>query len=101
MNKILVLEQQQSIPHICNYKRIKTYYSEFSSMSMIQSLLSSESSSQSQVQSSKFKGQKVKDLDFPYSIVISPPHHPTVNFSGIFRGPTTKCYTFLETSHDP
>ena len=27
--------------------------------------------------------------------------HPTRNFSSTSRGPTTKCYTFLETSHDP
>ena len=30
-------------------------------------------------------------------------HHPpttTLNFSDTSRGPTTKCYTFLETSHD-
>ena len=25
----------------------------------------------------------------------------TINFSGTSRGPTIKCYTFLETSHDP
>ena len=30
-----------------------------------------------------------------------PPPHPTRNFSGTSRGHTTKCYTFLETSHDP
>ena len=29
-------------------------------------------------------------------------HHPThINFSDTSRGPTTKCHTFLETSHDP
>ena len=27
-------------------------------------------------------------------------HHPTLNFSGTYRSPTPKCYTFLETSHD-
>ena len=26
---------------------------------------------------------------------------PTLNFSDTSRGPTIKCYTFLETSHDP
>ena len=25
----------------------------------------------------------------------------TLNFSNTYRGPTNKCYTFLETSHDP
>ena len=30
-----------------------------------------------------------------------PPPPPTLNFSGTSRGPTTKCYTFLETSYDP
>ena len=30
-------------------------------------------------------------------------HHPPthINFSDTSRGPTTKCHTFLETSHDP
>ena len=32
---------------------------------------------------------------------ILPPVPPTINFSGTSRGPTTECYTFLETSHDP
>ena len=46
----------------------------------------------------------VQDLDFAYSIITTPHHHPpptTLNFSDTSRGPTTKCYTFLETSHDP
>ena len=52
----------------------------------------------------KSKLQRSKDQKllwtFVYSIVISPPH-PTLNFSNTSRGPTPKCYTFLETSHDP
>ena len=31
----------------------------------------------------------------------TPPTHPTRYFKGTSRCPTTKCYTFLETSHDP
>ena len=31
----------------------------------------------------------------------SPSPKSTLNFSDTSRGPTTKCYTFLETSHDP
>ena len=61
----------------------------------------------------KSKLQRSKDQKllwtFAYCIVISPPHlitacattHPTLNFSNTSRGPTPKCWTFLETTHDP
>ena len=44
----------------------------------------------------------VQDLDFAYSIITTPPPPTTttLNFSDTSRGPTTKCYTFLETSHE-
>ena len=40
----------------------------------------------------------------PYNLMHPPynlMHHPTLNFHNTSRGPTPKCYTFLETSHDP
>ena len=33
--------------------------------------------------------------------IIEQPTLPTLNFSSTSRGPTTKCYTFLESSHYP
>ena len=74
-------------------------------------------SSESPSQKTKTKGQKVKDLDFAICLLyghlstlptlLPPmPHHISfyatiINFSGTSRGPTTKCFTFMETSHDP
>ena len=63
-----------------------------------------------QVQSLKSKSKvksKVlsqKDLDFAYSKIKQPTTHPPPppeNFSNTSRGPTVKCYTFLDTSYDP
>ena len=68
--------------------------------------LSSESQDevQSQVQTPKIKRSKAP-LDFCllYCHLFTPPHPTpsTINFSVTSRGPTTKCYTFLETSQDP
>ena len=59
---------------------------------------------QSQVQTPKIKRSNAP-LDFRilYCHLSTPPTppHPTLNFSNTSRGPTPKCYTFLETSHDP
>ena len=41
------------------------------------------------------------DTKFQQPTTTTIPPHPTANFSDTSRGPTTKCYTFLETSHQP
>ena len=65
---------------------------------------------QVQVQSLKSKAKsKVKSKvlslgtwTLAYTKIIQPTHHPPpLNFSSTSRGPIVKCYTFLETSHDP
>ena len=61
-----------------------------------------QSQVQTPVQTPKIKRSKAP-LDFRilYCHLSTPPPPPTVNFSGTSRGPTPKCYTFLESSHDP
>ena len=71
--------------------------------------LSSESQSpnvQSQVRSHKSKVKDLKSFIEGLGLCLlyyhySTPPPPTQNFSDTSIGPTTKCYTFLETSHDP
>ena len=61
-----------------------------------------ELSSESQVKSSqekvKEKSPKKERLDFAYSIFISPPTHPTLNFSNTSRGPRRQWNTFLRST---
>ena len=65
------------------------------------SKVKSKVKSKSQVQSQDLRGLRTWDLDFAYCIITTPPPPTTLNFSVSSRGPTTKCYTFLETSHNP
>ena len=60
--------------------------------------------SKSQVQKSSPKSEvlSLESRTWTLLTVLSLLHPPTtLNFSDTSRGPTTKCYTFLETSHDP
>ena len=67
------------------------------------SKVKSKVKSKSQVKSQKLKGLSLRTwtLHTLLSLLHPPPPPPTINFSDNSRGPTTKCYTFLETSHDP
>ena len=97
-----------------SYQNFNYLHNYFSNDILVLEQLSSKSQDevQSQVQTPKLQNSKAP-LDFCllYSQIFTPPHptpphpthptHPTLNFSNTSRGPTPKCYTFLETSHDP
>ena len=73
----------------------------FNCQAKVQSKSSPTPSLKSKVQSPKSKLQTPRlDLRWHYNWK-GYPTHPTHNFMGTSRSPTSKCYTFLDTSHDP
>ena len=76
-----------------------------SSCHTIQARLLSPSLKSSQKVKSKVRTWKDLGLGTWTLLTVLSLHHPptttTVNFSDTSRGPIIKCYTFLETSHDP
>ena len=79
----------------------KCFDSLYETKVMVNFIVKRKSSPSQEKVKEKVKEKKDLTLLTVWSSLHHPPTHPTINFSNTSRGPTTKFYTFLETSHDP